>query len=202
MSGYVLAIDQGTTSSRAILFDRDYRIAAVDQQEFEQHFPKSGWVEHEPEDIWDTTLATCRGAMAKAGAEAKDIAAIGITNQRETTVVWDRETGKAIHRAIVWQDRRTAEICAGLKRAGEEERVSAKPVCCWTPIFGYEARLDSRQCRWRARGRGGRAAGLRHRGQLPAVASDRWKCACHRRHQRQPHDALRYPRRALERGAS
>ena len=118
MAGYVLAIDQGTTSSRAILLDAGYRVVALDQREFEQHFPRSGWVEHEPEDIWNTTLATCRGAMAKAGAAAKDIAAIGITNQRETTVVWDRQTGKAIHRAIVWQDRRTADICAGLKQAG------------------------------------------------------------------------------------
>jgi glycerol kinase len=135
MTGYVLAIDQGTTSSRAILFDPNYRIAAVDQREFEQHFPNSGWVEHEPEDIWNTTLATCRGAIAKAGAAARDIAAIGITNQRETTVVWDRETGKAIHRAIVWQDRRTAEICAGLKQAGEEERVSARTGLLLDPYF-------------------------------------------------------------------
>jgi len=135
MPGYVLAIDQGTTSSRAILFDRDYRVAAVDQKEFEQHFPRSGWVEHEPEDIWNTTLETCRGAMAKAGAEAGDIAAIGVTNQRETTIVWDRETGKAIHRAIVWQDRRTAEICAGLKQAGEEERVSARTGLLLDPYF-------------------------------------------------------------------
>ena len=135
MTGYVLAIDQGTTSSRAILFDRNYGIAAVDQQEFEQHFPRSGWVEHEPEDIWNTTLETCRGAMAKAGAEAGDIAAIGITNQRETTIVWDRQTGKAIHRAIVWQDRRTAEICAGLKQAGEEEGVSARTGLLLDPYF-------------------------------------------------------------------
>ena len=135
MAGFVLAIDQGTTSSRAILFDQKYRIAAVDQQEFEQHFPRSGWVEHEPEDIWNSTLATCRGAMAKAGAAAKDIAAIGITNQRETTVVWDRETGKAIHRAIVWQDRRTADICAGLKREGAEERVSARTGLLLDPYF-------------------------------------------------------------------
>lgn len=135
MAGYVLAIDQGTTSSRAILFDRGYRIVAVDQLEFEQHFPNSGWVEHEPEDIWNTTLATCRGAMAKAGAEAKDIAAIGITNQRETTIVWDRETGQAIHRAIVWQDRRTADICAGLKQAGGEEGVSARTGLLLDPYF-------------------------------------------------------------------
>ena len=109
---YVLAIDQGTTSSRAIVFRQDISIAAQAQQEFPQHFPASGWVEHEPEDIWTSTIATCREALKKAGLAAKDIAAIGITNQRETTVVWDRATGQAIHRAIVWQDRRTADVCA------------------------------------------------------------------------------------------
>jgi glycerol kinase len=135
MTKYAMAIDQGTTSSRAILFDRDFQPAAVDQQEFEQHFPHSGWVEHEPEDIWNTALATCRGAMAQAGAEAKDIAAIGITNQRETVVVWDRATGKPIHRAIVWQDRRTAEICSDLKQAGEEGRVSDMTGLLLDPYF-------------------------------------------------------------------
>ena len=109
---FVLAIDQGTTSSRAIVFGRDISIAAIAQAEFPQHFPASGWVEHEPEDIWSSTVATCREALKKANLTAKDIAAIGITNQRETTVVWDRATGKAVHRAIVWQDRRTADICA------------------------------------------------------------------------------------------
>src|SRR3954469_15449952 len=112
---FVLAIDQGTTSSRAMLFRADISIAATAQAEFPQHFPASGWVEHEPEDIWTSTLAVCREALAKAGATAKDIAAIGITNQRETTVVWDRATGQAIHRAIVWQDRRTSDVCAKLK---------------------------------------------------------------------------------------
>src|SRR5207237_10708937 len=96
---YVLAIDQGTTSSRAIVFRPDISIAAVAQAELQQHFPASGWVEHEPEDIWTSTIATCREALKKAGVGAK-IAAIGITNQRETTVVWDRATGKAVHRAI------------------------------------------------------------------------------------------------------
>ena len=106
---FVLAIDQGTTSSRAIVFRQDtsqyISIAASAQAEFPQHFPASGWVEHEPEDIWTSTVATCRAALQKAGVTAKDIAAIGITNQRETTVVWDRATGTAVHRAIVWQDR-------------------------------------------------------------------------------------------------
>src|SRR5690606_5054744 len=111
LATYVLAIDQGTTSSRAILFRPDTSIAAVAQQEFPQHFPASGWVEHEPADLWETTLATCREALAKAGTSAREVAAIGITNQRETTVVWDRASGRAVHRAIVWQDRRTAGLC-------------------------------------------------------------------------------------------
>lgn len=135
MAAYVLAIDQGTTSSRAILFDENVTPVATDQQEFEQHFPDSGWVEHDPEDIWDTTLKTCRGALLKAGADASDVAAIGITNQRETTLVWDRTTGKPIHRAIVWQDRRTADICADLKKAGHEAVVTAKTGLLLDPYF-------------------------------------------------------------------
>ncbi len=133
--GYVLAIDQGTTSSRAILFNRDYQVVSVGQQEFQQHFPHSGWVEHEAEDIWETTLATCRTAMSSAGATAADIAAIGITNQRETAIIWDRKTGKAIHRAIVWQDRRTADTCAALKKAGHEKDVTAKTGLLLDPYF-------------------------------------------------------------------
>jgi len=98
---FVLAIDQGTTSSRAIVFRSDISIAARAQAEFPQHFPASGWVEHEPEDIWTSTVMVCRDAIERAGITAKDIAAIGITNQRETTVVWDRATRQAVHRAIV-----------------------------------------------------------------------------------------------------
>src|SRR5579863_5592193 len=123
---FVLAIDQGTTSSRAIVFRDDISIAAIAQAEFPQHFPASGWVEHEPDDIWTSTIATCRDALGQAGLKAKDIAAIGITNQRETTVVWDRATGQAIHRAIVWQDRRTADICAELKSEGLEATIASK----------------------------------------------------------------------------
>src|ERR1700748_3897145 len=123
---HILAIDQGTTSSRAITFRADISIASVAQQEFPQHFPASGWVEHEPEDIWTSTISTCRAALQKAGVTAKDIAAIGITNQRETTVVWDRVTGTAVHRAIVWQERRTADICTRLKSEGHEPVISAK----------------------------------------------------------------------------
>ncbi|MBR1122958.1 glycerol kinase GlpK [Bradyrhizobium lablabi] len=132
---FVLAIDQGTTSSRAIVFRGDISIAATAQAEFPQHFPASGWVEHEPEDIWTSTIATCREVMTKAGLTAKDIAAIGITNQRETTVVWDRATGKAVHRAIVWQDRRTSDICAKLKAEGHEPTITKKTGLIIDPYF-------------------------------------------------------------------
>ena len=132
---HILAIDQGTTSSRAIIFDANTAIIAVAQQEFPQHFPASGWVEHEPEELWGTTLAVCREAMAKAGVTASDLAGIGITNQRETTLVWDRKTGKAIHRAIVWQDRRTAERCAALKAEGHEPLVAQKTGLLLDPYF-------------------------------------------------------------------
>src|SRR3984957_7848642 len=132
---FVLAIDQGTTSSRAMVFRADLSVAGVAQQEFPQHFPASGWVEHDPEDIWNSTVATCCDALKTAGLVAKDIAAVGITNQRETTVVWDRSTGKAIHRAIVWQDRRTADICAKLKEEGHEPTITAKTGLIIDPYF-------------------------------------------------------------------
>ena len=113
---FILALDQGTTSSRAIVFDSNSRIVAVGQREFPQIFPRSGWVEHDPEIIWKTQMATARQALRQANLTASDIAAIGITNQRETTVVWDRDTGKPIANAIVWQDRRTADFCDALKK--------------------------------------------------------------------------------------
>ncbi|MDH3195196.1 MAG: glycerol kinase GlpK [Hyphomicrobiales bacterium] len=135
MSGNVLAIDQGTTSSRAIVFDETFSIRALAQEEFAQHFPASGWVEHDAGDLWQTALRTARQALEKAGLQACDIAGIGITNQRETVVVWDRRTGKAIHRAIVWQDRRTAGFCAELKAAGHEPMVSEKTGLLLDPYF-------------------------------------------------------------------
>src|ERR1700732_2258419 len=132
---HVLAIDQGTTSSRAMVFRGDISIAGTAQAEFPQHFPASGWVEHEPEDTCPQTRAPCREARKKANVGSKAIAAIGITNQRETTVVWDRATGKAVHRAIVWQDRRTADICARLKSEGHEKAISAKTGLIIDPYF-------------------------------------------------------------------
>ncbi|MBS0241913.1 MAG: glycerol kinase GlpK [Proteobacteria bacterium] len=135
MSGHVLSLDQGTTSSRALVFGADLALAGLAQQEFAQHFPGEGQVEHEPEEIWRTTVETAREALAKSGKAASDIAAIGITNQRETTVVWDRRTGKPIHRAIVWQDRRTAADCARLKGEGVEPVVSERTGLLLDPYF-------------------------------------------------------------------
>ncbi|CAN5355991.1 glycerol kinase GlpK [soil metagenome] len=135
MAAHILAIDQGTTSSRAILFDRRLRTVSVAQQEFTQHFPKPGWVEHDPEEIWKTVVATCRAAIRKGKVKPADVAAIGITNQRETVVVWDRRTGKPIHRAIVWQDRRTAASCAALRAAGHEANVAALTGLLLDPYF-------------------------------------------------------------------
>jgi glycerol kinase len=132
---HLIAIDQGTTSTRAIVFDAGLAPVATAQQELKQIYPAPGWVEHDPEEIWTATVATVRQAMAKAKVAAKDVAAIGITNQRETTIVWDRATGKPIHNAIVWQDRRTADACAALRAAGHERTVADKTGLVLDPYF-------------------------------------------------------------------
>jgi glycerol kinase len=132
---YILALDQGTTSSRAILFDQSGAIAAVAQQEFEQFYPRAGWVEHDPTEILTSQLACAVEALGRAGALPKDVAAIGIANQRETVIVWDRATGKAIYPAIVWQDRRTAAQCGTLVESGVEDTVSAKTGLVLDPYF-------------------------------------------------------------------
>ncbi|WP_103336340.1 glycerol kinase GlpK [Pseudotabrizicola formosa] len=132
---HILAIDQGTTSSRAILFDERLQVVASAQEEFAQHYPRPGWVEHDPTDLWSSVAATARAAMEKAGVKAGRIAAIGITNQRETTLIWDRATGQPIHNAIVWQDRRTADTCAALKAAGHEPMISARTGLLLDPYF-------------------------------------------------------------------
>ena len=132
---HILSIDQGTTSSRAIIFSSDLLPMASAQKEFSQHFPKAGWVEHDVEEIWSGVIEVGRHALEKAGRQAQDIAAIGITNQRETTVIWERATGKAIHNAIVWQDRRTADQCHALKAAGHENLVAKKTGLLLDPYF-------------------------------------------------------------------
>lgn len=135
MTGYVLAIDQGTTSSRAIIFDDQYRAVGKSQQEFEQHYPASGWVEHDAEEIWRTVVETCRTALDNAGLTGSDIASIGITNQRETVVVWDRQSGKPVANAIVWQDRRTSEMTQGMRDDGLEKLVVGKTGLLLDPYF-------------------------------------------------------------------
>ena len=114
MDAYVMAFDQGTTSSRAIVFDRDSKIVSIAQKEFPQIFPRPGWVEHDPADLWDTTRRVALAVLRKAGVAGREVAAIGMANQRETTILWDRATGKPVHPAIVWQDRRTTAACAAL----------------------------------------------------------------------------------------
>ncbi len=135
MTQYVLSLDQGTTSSRAMLFDHEGRIAGIAQHEFAQHFPKTGWVEHDPMDILTTQLNSAVEVLARARIRPRDVAALGITNQRETTLVWDRDTGTPVYNAIVWQDRRTAELCARLKRDGAEEQVRRKTGLLLDPYF-------------------------------------------------------------------
>ncbi|MFK7874317.1 MAG: glycerol kinase GlpK [Paracoccaceae bacterium] len=132
---YILAIDQGTTSTRSILFDESLTPVAQAQEEFPQIFPDSGWVEHDPSDLWSTTAGTCRAVIERASVDAADIVSIGITNQRETTIVWDRATGQPIHNAIVWQDRRTADFCKELRDAGHSDMFSDRTGLLVDPYF-------------------------------------------------------------------
>ena len=132
---YILSIDQGTTSSRGVLFDENYEIISIGQNEFTQFFPDSGWVEHDPEEIWTSTLESCRSAIKQSQIDPNQIRAIGITNQRETTVVWDKETGMPIYNAIVWQDRRTSDYCQSLRSLGHESLVNQKTGLLLDPYF-------------------------------------------------------------------
>src|SRR5262245_7853527 len=134
-AGAILALDQGTTSSRAIVFGADLSTQGLAQREFAQHYPAAGWVEHDPDDLWRTTVETARQAIAAAGLAPDDIAAVGIANQRETCHVWDRRTSRPIHRAIVWQDRRTADRCQRLKDEGHEAMVTARTGLLLDPYF-------------------------------------------------------------------
>src|SRR5690242_8728665 len=135
MARHILVIDQGTTSTRSIVFDAAVSPVATAQQEFTQIYPRPGWVEHDPEDIWASVVATARQALAAAGLAARDIAALGIANQRETVVVWDRRTGRAIHNAIVWQDRRTAGECERLEQLGYGGLIAERTGLLLDPYF-------------------------------------------------------------------
>jgi glycerol kinase len=164
---YILALDQGTTSSRAILFDEPGAIAAVAQHEFEQFYPQAGWVEHDPMEILTSQLSCAVEALGKAGARPRDVAAIGITNQRETVIVWERETGKPIHPAIVWQDRRTAPLCEALEKSGVGEEVSSKTGLVLDPYF------SATKVRWILDNVPG-ARGRAERGELAFGTVDSW----------------------------
>ena len=135
MNKYILALDQGTTSSRSIIYDWNANPIANEQKEFKQIFPKPGWVEHDAVEIWESQLEVTKKVLKNAGFDIKDLAAIGITNQRETTVLWNRETGKPIYNAIVWQDRRTAKYCDSLKQKGFSKKIAKKQVWFPMPIF-------------------------------------------------------------------
>lgn len=164
---YILALDQGTTSSRAILFDANGAIAAVAQHEFEQFYPQAGWVEHDPNEILTSQMSCAVEALGRAGARPRDIAAIGITNQRETAVIWERETGKPIHPAIVWQDRRTAAQCEALEQSGAGEAISAKTGLVLDPYFSVT------KIRWILDNVPG-AQGRAERGELAFGTVDSW----------------------------
>ena len=135
MASYLVAIDQGTTSTRAMVFDQTLAPVAIESREIRQIYPAPGWVEHDPEDIWFTVVETVRGAMRKAGITLRQVAGIGITNQRETTLIWERDSGRAIHNAIVWQDRRTADFCAHLRQGSNEATVAARTGLLLDPYF-------------------------------------------------------------------
>ena len=175
---YVLALDQGTTSSRSLLIDADGRIAALAQREFTQHFPRPGWVEHDATEIWETQLATMAEALRAARATPRDVAAVGITNQRETTVLWDRRTGEPVAPAIVWQDRRTAAACEQLRAAGHEPEVSARTGLVLDPYF------SGTKLAWLLDHVPG-ARARAERGELAFGTVDSWllfKLSAHRRH--------------------
>ena len=186
----ILALDQGTTSSRAIVFDHDGGIVAVAQQEFRQIYPQAGWVEHDAREIWSSQLDTARAALAKAGLRGADVAAIGITNQRETAVLWDRRTGEPVGNAIVWQDRRTAKFCDELKAAGHAEFIQSR-----TGLV-IDAYFSGSKVRWMldhvsgARAGGARGTCVRDGGFVARVESDRRRAARHRRVECVAHDAL------------
>ena len=134
-NAYLLTIDQGTTSSRCIIFSKDGSIVSSAQYEFEQHYPQNGWVEHHPQDLLDTVIQACRKSLEKAAIKPEQISGIGITNQRETTLVWNKHTGKPVYPAIVWQDRRTAKTCDDLKNLGHEQMVNEKTGLLLDPYF-------------------------------------------------------------------
>ena len=191
MKQYVIALDQGTTSSRCIIFDKGQNIVALEQREFSQHYPKPGWVEHDPMEIYSSQYGVLMEVLAHSGILPQEIAGIGITNQRETAIVWDKETGKPVYNAIVWQCRRTAALCEELKKdaAFTEYEREHRPFDRRL-FFRHKNQMDFGQRARRARkGRGGPAF-VWHRGHLADLEDDGRAHLCDRLHQRQPHHAV------------
>ncbi len=199
---FILALDQGTTSSRAMIVDASGAVRAIAQHPFRQIFPQPGWVEHSPTEIWSSQSGVATAALAKADLTDRDIAAIGITNQRETTIVWDRETGEPVYNAIVWQDRRTAEFCDHLRTQRRRDHPAEDRPHPRRLLLRQQGQLDPCQRRRRARPRRGRQACLRYRRQLAHLEAHQWHAACHRRHQRIAHHALQHSHHGLGRRAA
>ena len=195
MSQHVIALDQGTTSSRAIIFDVNGKVVSLSQHPFAQIYPQPGWVEHDPMTILYTQLESLSEAFRTSGLSAADIAAVGITNQRETTIVWEKETGRPVYNAIVWQCRRTAPLCEELRADGWEEKIREK-----TGLL-IDAYFSGTKLRWILDNVPGGRAGLRYRGFLAHLESDRRARPCDRLQQRFPHDALQYTYAAMGRRA-
>jgi glycerol kinase len=192
MNQYILALDQGTTSSRAILFDHAGQIRGVAQQEFRQISPQPGWVEHDANEIWHSQLAVAQQVLKASRVTATDIAAIGITNQRETTVLWDRKTGEPLANAIVWQDHRTADVCDALREQGKAALFQEKTGLVIDAYFlGHQAQMAARQYPRRARQSRRWGAGLRHHRCL--VDLQALRLACHRHQQCVAHLAVQHP---------
>ncbi|KPD32117.1 hypothetical protein AN926_05950 [Thermus scotoductus] len=187
---YLLALDQGTTSSRAILFSLEGRPVAMAQREFRQLYPRPGWVEHDPLEIWESQLGVAQEALRQAGVEAREVVALGITNQRETTLVFEKGTGKPLHNAIVWQDRRTASLCQELKAQGLEPFSGSAPGFFWiltSPAPSWPGCW--RTCPALGSGRGG-GGSFRHRGHLASLPPHGGQGARHGSLQRQPHPSF------------
>ncbi len=201
---YILSLDQGTTSSRAILFDNEQNIVCVQQREFEQIYPHQGWVEHNPMEIWSSQYGVMNEVIAQSGVDPRDIAGIGITNQRETTILWDKNTGRPVYNAIVWQCRRTAPLVDELLKTPGMTNTSGKtPAWCRTPISPPPRSSGS----WTTspgaweKAEAGRAA-VRHSGYMAGLEADGRQGARDRPHQRQPHHAVQHPHAGLGRQAA
>ena len=191
MAKYIMALDAGTTSNRCILFDKRGRVCSSAQREFTQYFPRPGWVEHDADEIWASQLGVAVEAMSKIGASAEDIAAIGITNQRETVIVWDRATGEPVFHAIVWQCRRTSDYCDSLKAKGLTENFREKTGLVIECIFFRDkAKMDSGQCSRSTGTRRKRRTSIWHRRNLADLETDKRQSSYYRLLQRIPYYAL------------